>query len=252
MLVATHPGGHAAVTQQAHAWVSGQLARAWGAEGFGPVAPWEEVCLAAEQHDVGMAAWDRDPTLNPRSGLPTTFMEMELATHLHLWTVGPDLLLGQSRYAALLASRHGSALYARRDLGSMEAGARAQVEDFLGRRREFEAGVRATLPAVSDQEVERNQRLVWTWDGLSLALILGWAPWTGERVPTAGGGAVDLELTARGGRGHVLEPWPFVSERLTVRTQGRLLRATYADQAQLRRALAAAPWVDLSYELAPA
>ena len=40
------------IGQPAHAWVSGQLARAWGNDGFGRFAPWEEVCLAAEQHDV--------------------------------------------------------------------------------------------------------------------------------------------------------------------------------------------------------
>jgi hypothetical protein len=33
------------IGQPAHAWVSGQLARAWA----GPVEPWEEVCLAASE-----------------------------------------------------------------------------------------------------------------------------------------------------------------------------------------------------------
>ena len=38
-----------AVGQPAHAWVSGQLARAWGNGRFGTPEPREEVCLAAEQ-----------------------------------------------------------------------------------------------------------------------------------------------------------------------------------------------------------
>ena len=42
------------IGQPAHAWLSGQLARAWALD---PVEPWEEVCLAAEQHDLGMAGW---------------------------------------------------------------------------------------------------------------------------------------------------------------------------------------------------
>ena len=41
------------IGQPAHAWVSGQLARAWGNDRFGHFEPWEEVRLAAEQHDVG-------------------------------------------------------------------------------------------------------------------------------------------------------------------------------------------------------
>ena len=48
------------IGQPAHAWISGQLARNWARD---PVEPWEEVCLAAEQHDVGMAGWDRPPAI---------------------------------------------------------------------------------------------------------------------------------------------------------------------------------------------
>jgi len=57
--------GRIAITQPAHAWLSGQLARAWGNERFGDVVPWEEVCLGAEQHDVGHTAWEQAPALNP-------------------------------------------------------------------------------------------------------------------------------------------------------------------------------------------
>lgn len=247
MLVAAHPDGHVAVAQQAHAWLSGQLARAWGNDRFGAVAPYEEVCLAAEQHDLGMAAFDGDPTLDPRSGLPTSFMNMDLASHLRMWDEGPRALLGQSRYAALLASMHGSALYARRDLAAMDEADRELVASFLSRHREFEAQIRATL-AASDEEVARNQRLVWTWDSLSLALILGWAPWTAEQVPAASGDPVEIYLNEVDRR-FVLSPWPFAARRVSARTQGRLLRNRCADREQLRRALAEAPWIDLTYEL---
>ncbi len=59
------------IGQPAHSWVSGQLARAWGNERFGRFEPWEEVCLAAEQHDIGMAAWDAAPELNEGQGFRT-------------------------------------------------------------------------------------------------------------------------------------------------------------------------------------
>src|ERR671921_314986 len=57
--------GVVAIGQPSHAWISGQLARAWGKERFGSVCPWEEVCLEAEQHDVGIAEWDLEPELDP-------------------------------------------------------------------------------------------------------------------------------------------------------------------------------------------
>src|SRR3954471_23069342 len=104
-----------AIGQPAHAWVSGQLARAWGNARFGAVEPWEEVCLAAEQHDVGMAAWEQRPTLNLQTGLPRSFMELELDEHLRIWWSAAPIVAQQSRYAALLVSMHGSSLYERRD-----------------------------------------------------------------------------------------------------------------------------------------
>ncbi len=76
MLHREDPEGLIVITQPMHGWVAAQLARHWGNERFGTVAPWEEVCLGAEQHDVGMTAWERAPRLNPATGRPHTFMNM--------------------------------------------------------------------------------------------------------------------------------------------------------------------------------
>ena len=78
------PDGDAVICigQPAHAFVSGQLAAGWQPR----PEPFEEVVLAATQHDAGMADWDAAPELNPDTGLPQSFMEMELGTHLRLWS----------------------------------------------------------------------------------------------------------------------------------------------------------------------
>src|SRR5207253_4821348 len=76
---------------------------------------WEEVCLAAEQHDVGMAAWDAAPELNSATGLPYSFWQLPRRTRLALWARGPRTVLSQSRYAALLVSLHGTGLYERNE-----------------------------------------------------------------------------------------------------------------------------------------
>jgi uncharacterized protein DUF3891 len=246
-MISPHPDGNVAVGQQAHAWLSGQLARAWGNDRFGHVEPCEEVCLAAEQHDIGMAAWDRAPTLDCETGLPTSFMGIGVETHLRLWTEGPELLLSQSRYAALLASMHGSALYAQRDVSYLTPTEREQIESFRERRRAFEGRLRDDL-AISDAEIARNQRLVWTWDGLSLALILGWAPWGARAVPTAAADPLDLSLRAHADH-HTLAPWPFRESALRVRTEGRLLQRRFEDERELHQALDRAPWVELVFEL---
>jgi hypothetical protein len=238
-----------AIGQPAHAWLSGQLARVWG----GVVEPWEEVCLAAEQHDVGMAAWERRPTLNPDTGLPRSFMELELDEHLEIWWRAAPLVIPQSRYAALLVSLHGTALYERRDLSRLEPADVDRVRAFLDGQRELQAqlldSLRAdpsTAPAAAEEIVRRNQRLVWTWDSLSLGLLLDWAPFELTAVPMADG---DTDIEVREG---TLDPWPFKAPQVALRCEGRRLAGRFADEDAMREGLARAPWVTLTIVIAAA
>jgi hypothetical protein len=217
------------VGQPAHAWISGQMARAWARD---PVEPWEDVCLAAEQHDVGMAEWDAAPELNTETGRPYSFMEMPLATHLRLWSASPARVIAQSRYAALLVSMHGTALYEMRDLSKLDAAEAGAVQSYLAAQR----GVQQRLAAGLDpDQVARNQRLIWLWDFLSLGLLLGWE-----------GRSLD-GVTLREG---TIEPWPFTRDEVTLRTDGRRLDGSFEDETEMRAALEAAPWVELRFELA--
>ena len=251
MLLRPEPDGSVlAIGQASHAWISGQLARAWGNGHLPRPAPWEEVCLGAEQHDVGMAEWDLRPTLNPDTGLPHGFMEMPLEVHLRLWSEAPEKLVAQSRYAALLVSLHGSALYERRDLERMPAEQAGQVRAFLDAQGAVQDELRSSLGA-DPVEVARNRRLVWTWDGLSLAVCLGWNPFTAEEVPGEGA-AVDLRLEGAGDRRFTLEPWPFGPDRVDLRCDARRLSGRFQDEEQMRAALAAAPAETFAVELVPA
>jgi Protein of unknown function (DUF3891) len=236
-----------AIGQPAHAWLSGQLARAWG----GVVEPWEEVCLAAEQHDVGMAAWEQRPTLNPDTGLPRSFMELELDPHLEIWWSAAPLVIPQSRYAALLVSMHGTALYERRDLSRLEPADVQRVQEFLDGQRELQARLLASLRAdpstaatAADEIVRRNQRLVWTWDSLSLGLLLDWAPFELTAVPTADG---DIDIEVRDG---TLVPWPFREDRVSLRCEGRRLARRFEDEDAMREALTHAPWETIEIRVA--
>jgi hypothetical protein len=234
--------GVVAIGQPAHAWVSGQLARAWGNARFGAVEPYDEVCLAAEQHDVGMAAWEGRPTFNEQTGLPRSFMELTLDEHLEIWWSAAPLVVPQSPYAAILVSMHGTALYERRDLARLEPVDADRVRAFLAGQRELQGRLLTALGA-DPQRVRRNQRLIWTWDSLSLALLLDWPPFELEAVPTADG---EIGVAVRDG---TLDPWPFTAPRLTVRCEGRRLAGPYADQDAMRAALAAAPWESVAVTL---
>ena len=212
------------IGQPAHAWLSGQLARAWDPR----PEPWEEVCLAAEQHDIGMAAWELAPRLNPETGLPRSFMELELDDHLEIWWRAAPLVLQQSRYAALLVSMHGTALYERRRTKP------ERVEQFLAGQRELQQRL---IAGFDEEQVRRNQRLVWTWDSLSLGLLLDWAPFELEHA-----GITVADRT--------LDPWPFRDDTVTLRCEGRRLHGRFDDEDEMRRALAGAAWVSCDIELA--
>ena len=218
--------------------MSGQLARAWGNERFGEVAPWEEACLAAEQHDIGMAEWDVRPTLNTETGLPHSFMEMPLDVHLELWSGAAEKLVAQSRYAALLVSMHGTALYEMRDLDTPE------VRAFLADRRTEQERLLASL-GLTREAVLRNQALLWAWDYLSLALCLDWPP-------TVAPGEIDIALEPAGEERVRVDPWPFRAPTVRVHCEGRLLTERFSDEEKMRAALADAPWLTLERELIPA
>lgn len=220
--------GVLAVGQASHAWLCGQLARAWGNERFGRVVPLDEVALGAEQHDVGMARWDLDPVRDPVTGLPQSFMEMGAEVNARLWARGPERLVTQSRYAALLAIMHGRRLYERHDLDSAPAAEAGAVGDFLEHARHLERGLLRSLRSdpetaahATPERLARNSQLVWTWDLISLALLLDWAPLTLDAVPTAHA-AVDVALTPTDAPQTLsLEPWPFADETVTVHCEGR-------------------------------
>lgn len=227
----------------------GELARAWGNERFGELDPAEDLCLAAEQHELGMLEWDRDPALDPQTGLPVTVSGMELSTHLPLRLLGPERLRAQSPYAALLVSLHHTSFYAQPPkLGLLRKRGR-QINSYLAGSAEFQRQLREELGA-PDPQVERNWRLVRAWDGLSHCLMYDRAPGALEAVPSADGRLARLKFGERDGH-HTLDPWPFQSERVSASTEARLLERTFSDRESLRGGLARAPQIDLSYELVP-
>jgi uncharacterized protein DUF3891 len=210
-------GSYTAIGQASHAWISGQLARAWGNEEFGQIEPWEEVCLGAEQHDVGWAEWDLDPKIDPETGRPHTFISLPLPEKLELWSRAAPKVISQSRYAALLVSLHGTALFERWP----PQGEEALVQRFLDEQHSLQDKLATGL---DPDELRRNQKLVFAWDYISLALCLDWAPANVKEVPNAGNELVTLELTEG-----VLDPWPFRVEELQLKADARRWNGSFVD-----------------------
>jgi Protein of unknown function (DUF3891) len=243
--VILRPDGDAvlAIGQASHAWLSGQLARAWGNDRFPVPAPFEEVCLGALQHDIGMADWDLRPERHPDSGLPRQFFELDRRTHLALWSAAPTHVLSQSRYAALLVSLHGTGLYERFPPNTDDPEIARAVTDYLDGQRALQAQL-ATEVGATQEELRRNQALLAIWDGLSLALCRDQAPHVVDGFALD---RADHQLDT-----FTLHPWPFAVDHLAVRVEGRRLTgAPYPDEATLHAALDRAPVLTVGVALRP-
>jgi Protein of unknown function (DUF3891) len=263
LILRPHGESVLAIGQASHAWLSGQLARAWGNARFAPPDPYDEVCLGALQHDIGMADWDLRPARHRASGLPVQFFELDRPTHLALWSAAPRRVLSQSAYAALLVSLHGTGLYERFPPKTDDPEIARAVAEYRADQRALQAELAAAVGATPEEQ-RRNQALLAAWDGLSLALCqdrlpttvaLGAATLTLTPTPTP----ADIEgrLTVDSSpsvvpRCVVVDPWPFGPDELEVRAEGRLLDAAgYADEAALQNALDRAPVLTVRMVLRP-
>ncbi len=145
MLYREDSQGPIVIGQPAHAWISGQMARAWGNEHFGTVIPFEEACLGAEQHDIAHADWERTPKLNPQTGRPYSFLEAPKTMHIPIVSSASSLVLNQGRYAALLVSLHFTGLYQGYDTTQGSTEDSQAVQAFLAREYAFQEQLLTSL-----------------------------------------------------------------------------------------------------------
>jgi hypothetical protein len=233
------------IGQLSHAWLSGQLARAWGNERFDAPEPREGIALGAEQHDIGWALFDLEPRFSTESGLPRNFLETTVDEHLAIWRDAPDHLMSQSSHAAMVVSLHGRSLSELRAQAAPDQA--AVLEAHVEQERARQARLCALLGISADQ-ARRTRRLMWTWDGLSLALCHGWRPFTAKDVPTRDG-LTEMTLRDSADGSWTLDPWPFAVQRVQVRCEARRLKVRYDDEASMRDAWRAAEPLTLEFSL---
>lgn len=262
MLHRLSKSGLICITQPHHAWLSGQLARAWGNEQFGEFVPKEEVCLAAEQHDIGWLQWEQKPTLNPETGYPYKFTELPIEVHIDIWSGAKQQAFPLGRYVTLLVSLHGTGLYERFTSWQNSAKSAQIVQNFFKTEYAFQKQIIDILqkdkyyaPYAIPEVIERNKRLIATWDALSIILCTGQ---TGEQyinqVPITNG-TTTLKLTLvedkECDRTVIISPWAFEQKEIKLVYEGRMLHQTFNDEIEMQKALISDCWVTLSTTLIP-
>jgi hypothetical protein len=238
-----------AISQPAHAWISGQLLDAWDE----PVS--RPLLLAAEQHDLGWLDWEVAPTFDARTGRPHLFRDVGAFSHAPMWARGVDRALGAwGSHVALLVSRHGGVIYrrfaTRHQLDEADAAAaRHYLETQAPKEHEW-----ALALGLDEARLTRESGLIAFVDNLSLALCGELATPLELEAPDRGGGSRTCRLTAREGRpfDFLLSPWPFREPSLTVEAEARALpiEGRFADEAAMKAWLASAPRTTVSARLA--
>jgi hypothetical protein len=238
MLFCTQTSGTLAISQLTHAWISGQLLRAWD-DTLG-----EPLLLAAEQHDIGWMDWETAPSFDPHTGRPHLFRAIGASVHAPMWTKGLERALGAwGTHVALLISRHGGLIYRRyTDRHRIAAADAAAADMFLTTQAPIEAAWTQRL-GLNAAALEKESRLLALVDSLSLALCGELTVPIDLEAPRRHGDILTMRLTDWPGQplDFVVDPWPFRTDVLTVHGEARALPAEgrFSDEAAMRAWLAA-------------
>src|SRR5271157_4857569 len=240
-----------AISQPAHAWIAGQLLRAW-VERLD-----EPLLLAAEQHDVGWLDWETAPSFNSLTGRPHLFRAVAAAVHAPMWARGVERALNAwGSRVALLISRHGALVYTRYiDRHRIAEADAAAVDHYLESQAPLQAAWARAL-GIDTGMLAHDTALVALSDTLSLALCGELKTPLVVEAPDRTGDTRKLRLTARPGDSaeFTLAPWPFRDEALVVEGEARPLPrpGRFVDEPAMRAWFASAERVVFRARLTPA
>jgi hypothetical protein len=252
------------IRQVEHAALSAKLAAAVGNERFASPLPRGEVLRAVELHDAGWPMHDDAPTLNQRAQ-PTDAFEMPLDLSLRIWSASTEVATAANPYTGLLVSLHGLGLsqrahpepiQSRTDAFALIKFQHAQIEIQETLRRQLgmnidiplRDGMAETGGREEEDLLRHNFHLLEFADQLSLNLCFDQGRFPNlSLIAHAGEAATQLTVWRRQAGCFVLDPWPLAGQDLQVTAMAvRLPDRKFADEQELRAALAAAERVPLS------
>ncbi len=235
------------IDQVEHARLSGALAEHWGVHNFFPLEPRDFVLAAIYRHDDGWAHYDRPPGLDPHSGHPLSFTELDVKAAQTIWARSIQQVADLGPLAQYMVAGHFVALRRDGDRADTREGVRfvceyeARCHQWLRQWHEIDPQTNTTGRA------RRALGQLQLFDALSL-----WFCCAQRRAPSTFVTPEGVELELRPRDAHTVEvvPWPFVVDRLDIQARGRQIPARfYTDQASL--AAAAAVPAELYWTLTP-
>jgi hypothetical protein len=268
--------GWALIPQVEHARISAQLAeRCLGRFGAGAnrsasddaedcASIRAEVLAAIRCHDDGWAEWEQCPRLDPELRRPLSFMELEPAEAITIWTRSIGSAERYGPLAGWMVAGHFLRLLRKWDAALREAFPRRWLDDTEQRRADWLAQWQQVDPEHRTPEIaEEALEWLWTFDEVSLWFCSSCPSredLPAKRIPPYVAGAatpVELKLSAiiaadareaAGGMATAI-PYRFVGSPIDLIAPGRLVKAgRYRDCDEL---FAASELIALHWRLQP-
>jgi hypothetical protein len=280
MITQTAPEGepHFVVTMVEHMDLCAQMARAYGNDRFESLSPYEEVLYAVENHDRGWEDYDRQPIVDPLSGLPFIMAKTPPQHAVGTNKGSPDFNEAHNPYCGLLSSMHTWGLYNKRYGFSrftlrIRPGTtsipvrdvdRAMIDTMLDGEVKRQSRLKlalaenpATSSLVEDKHLFQNYKQLQFFDTLSLYFHLYHSGERGEEtyihVPISAEEDAIVQVKQINDRVYSLDPFPFEGDRLRLICKGRYTRPLPADcdRVQAGALLHSLPTDNQTYELTP-
>jgi hypothetical protein len=150
MIIQTAPIGRPrlAVMMYEHTALCAQFAHAFGNDAFEPLAPLDLMVYVIGHHDAGWTEFDRDPVIDPKTGLPYNLIEMPAQYITVTSRLSPDFNERQHPFCGLISSMHSWGLY----------NGRYGLSDLVLIKK-FPEQQRPLAERMLDGELERQRRL---------------------------------------------------------------------------------------------
>jgi hypothetical protein len=245
MIVRQVDGSWALIRQVDHAAHAGVLSDAWKAGPFGGEPITDSLREATTRHDLGWTEADHEPEIDPATGGPSNFTQIDEARHTAFYARAVRTIAESDPAAAYMVSLHASGLYSRRygwsglkPVDWLSIGEHGQA--LLDSERAYRAELASRLapPEAEFEALWRSYMLLETFDFLSLLTCFGVESDSCGPVPSEPAQWLTMTIQRLGPWEVALDPWPFPGTMLVVPVPvRRLAEPRFASSAELRSAL---------------
>lgn len=240
MLVVNGDGGLRLITQEDHAWLTGDLAARWSA----PSPHQSAFVAAARVHDNGWREYDAAPEVDD-AGTPRSFGAMRAAPYAEIWRRGIARAAALDPVIGLLVGLHGVRFFdgddRREVIRAVHADETARIAAVLA-----DLGMGGTAEELPAHIAELRDRT----GLLDLVSLIACGAIASAVEPSVGDQTIAV---APAQDGATIDPWPLTVDAVAAQVPVRTIEdRPYRDAGDLARAIAAAPPTTMEVAITPA